>query len=158
MTSLKVEVEELELLLGPEDSEVDLRHILMNARKKKGRKIFGIFSSKGPSEFLVVSRTRWGGYQRMLVTQEEESRRRAQEVDCGVNQSWAAVYQLIARRMLSYSDNSEALKVSTKELKEQVLSPNEPSVNMERIVRQAREVKSTRNCPRSSADKEHKRS
>ena len=56
--SMKVEVEELELLLGPEDSEVDLRHILMCLKKKKGRKIFEIFSSKGPSEFQVVSRAR----------------------------------------------------------------------------------------------------
>ena len=114
--SMKVEVEELEVLLGPEDSEVDLRHILMYARKKQDRKIFEIFSSEGPSEFLVVSRARWDEYQRMLVTQEEESRRRAQEVDCGVNQSWAAVYQSITRRMLSYLDNSKGLKVSTKEL------------------------------------------
>ena len=29
----------------------------------------------------------------MLVIQEEESRKRAQEVDGGVNQNWAAVYQ-----------------------------------------------------------------
>ena len=33
--SLKVEDEELELLLGPEDSDVDLRQILMYARKKR---------------------------------------------------------------------------------------------------------------------------
>ena len=33
------------------------------------------------------------------------------------------------------------VKVSTKELKEQVLSPNEPSVNIERIARQARSEK-----------------
>ena len=85
----------------------------MFARKKKGRKIFEIFSSKGPSDFLVVSRARWGEYQRMLVTQEEESTRRAQEVDCGGNQSWAVVYQSIARIILIYFDNSEALKVST---------------------------------------------
>ena len=90
---------------------------------------------------MVVSRARWDEYQRMLVTQEEESRRRAQEVDCGDNQSWAAVYQSIARRMLSYLDNSEALKASAKELKEQVLSPNEPCVDMERIVRQTRSEK-----------------
>ena len=43
--------------------------------------------------------------------------------------------------MLSYLDNNEASKISTQELKEQVLSPNEPSVNMERIVRQARSEK-----------------
>ena len=36
--SLKVEVDELELLLGPEDSEVDLRHILsMRGRKRVAR-------------------------------------------------------------------------------------------------------------------------
>ena len=53
----------------------------MNARKKKGRRIFEIFSSQGPSEFLVVSRARRNEYQRMLVIQEEESRRRAPEMD-----------------------------------------------------------------------------
>ena len=40
--------------------------------------------------------------------------------------------------MLSYLDNCEALKASTKELKEQILFPNEPGVNIERIARQAR--------------------
>ena len=74
----------------------------------------------------------------MLVTQEEESRRKAQEIDYEVNQYWKAVDQSIAREMLSYLDKSEALQVSTKELKEQVLSPNEPSGNIERIARQAR--------------------
>ena len=50
----------------------------------------------------------------------EESRMRAQEVGCGVNQSLASVHQSIARRILSYLDNSEALKESTKDLKAQV--------------------------------------
>ena len=79
------------------------------------------------------------------------------EVDCGVDQSWAEVNQWIARRMLSYLDNSEALKVSTKELKEQVLSPNEPSVDIERIVRQARS-ETHKKCSRSPTDKEQTRS
>ena len=35
--SMKVEVAELELLLGPENSEVDLRHILRYARRIKER-------------------------------------------------------------------------------------------------------------------------
>ena len=68
---MKVEVEELELLLGE-------------------------------SEFLLASRAR------VLGTQEEESRKKAQEVDCEVSQSWTAVYQSIARRMLSDLDKSEA--------------------------------------------------
>ena len=44
------------------------------------------------------------------------SRGRTQEVDCGVDQKWAAVYQSVARRMLSYLDQSEVLKVKTREL------------------------------------------
>ena len=70
---------------------------------------------------------------------QQLSRGMTQEVDCEFSKkSWAAVYQSIARRMLGYLDNSEALKVDTKELEEHVLAPNEPSVDMEHIVRQAR--------------------
>ena len=49
---MKVEVEELESLLGPEDSEVDFRRVLGEGRNKKGRAIFDTFSSEGPREFL----------------------------------------------------------------------------------------------------------
>ena len=51
--SMKVEVEELVSLLGPEDSEVDFRRILEEARDKKCCARFDTFSSDGPSEFLV---------------------------------------------------------------------------------------------------------
>ena len=44
--------------------------------------------------------------------------------------------------MLKYLEDSEALKVSTRELKEQVLSPDELSVNIVRISKQARSEKS----------------
>ena len=88
-----------------------------------------------------MSRARWDEYQRVQITQEEESRREVQEVDNEVNQNWTVVYQTIARRMLKYLEDSEALKVSTRELREQVLSPNEPSVNIVRIARQARSEK-----------------
>ena len=54
--------------------------------------------------------------------------RRTQEVDSGVNQRWAAVYQAVARRMLSYLDNIEALKIGTKELEDHVLGPSEQRV------------------------------
>ena len=57
--SVKAEVEELESLLGPEDSEVDFGPILEEARNKQGRAIFETFSFEGPSDFLVVSRVRW---------------------------------------------------------------------------------------------------
>ena len=47
------------------------------------------------------------------MTQEEESRRKAKEVDYEVNQNLTAVHQTTARRVLSYLDENEALKVST---------------------------------------------
>ena len=58
--------------------------------------------------------------QRVLPTQEEDLRRKVQEVGYEVSQSWTAVYQSIARRMLIYLDRSEALEESTEKLKEQV--------------------------------------
>ena len=44
------------------------------------------------------------------------SRRRSQEVDCGVDKKWAGIYQSAARRMLSYLDHSDLFKVNTREL------------------------------------------
>ena len=70
-----VEVEELESLLVPEDSEVDFRRILEEARNKQGRAISETFSSHNPSEFLVVSRARWDEHQRKMSLQNEELRR-----------------------------------------------------------------------------------
>ena len=64
--SLKVKVEELESLLGPDDLDVDFRRILNEAKNKKGRTIFETCSSDGPSEFLVVSRARLDEHQRMV--------------------------------------------------------------------------------------------
>ena len=53
--SLKVEIEELESLLGPDDTDVDFRRILEEARGEKSSAIFETFNTDGPSEFLVVS-------------------------------------------------------------------------------------------------------
>ena len=72
--SLKVEVEELEFLLGPEDSDVDFRRILEEARNEQGCAIFETFRSDGPSEFLVVSRTRRDEHQWRLHAQRKELR------------------------------------------------------------------------------------
>ena len=66
------------------------------------------------------------------------SERSTQEVDGGVDQRWTAVCQAVARRMPSYLDNSEALKVDTEELEDHVLAPSEPSVDIEHTARQAR--------------------
>ena len=97
-----------------------------------------------------------GSCERLTVTQEEESIRKAQEVVNEVNQKWTAVYLTIAKRMLKHLNDSEALKVSTRELKE-VLSSNEPSVNIVRIARQATSEKSKKVCSRFSQRTRSKR-
>ena len=113
---------------------MDLRQILRNARRKKGGRIFEIFSSKGQSEHLAACRVRWDERQRPMSTQEEEARRNVQEVDYEVNQNGT-------KRMLNCLEDSEALKASTRELKEQVLSPDESSFSIVRIARQTRSEK-----------------
>ena len=61
---MKVEVEELEDLLGPDDVDVDFRRIVEEARDEKGSAIFENLSTDGPSKFVVVSRSRWNEHQR----------------------------------------------------------------------------------------------
>ena len=67
--NMRVDIEELEFLLDPEDSEVDLRQILGFAWWSGGGRIFEIFSSKGQSVPAECDGTSVKG---LLVTQEEE--------------------------------------------------------------------------------------
>ena len=60
---MKVEAEELEDLLSPEDVGGDLRRILKEARDERGRKIFETFSSDDLS-FLVAGWSRWDKYKK----------------------------------------------------------------------------------------------
>ena len=62
-----MEVEEPESLLGPDDSDVDFRRTMEEARSKKGCAILETFSSDGHSEFLVVSGTRWDKHQKKVL-------------------------------------------------------------------------------------------
>ena len=74
--SAKVEVEELESLLGPDDSEVNFRRIMREARDDRGRKIFGIFetsSSNDLSSFLVAKWSRWDKYKRAPWRQDSSA-------------------------------------------------------------------------------------
>ena len=69
-----MEIEELELLLGPEDSEVNLRYILTNA-SWSGSRIFEIFTTKEKGEHLVASKVRWDERRRQRVALEEKSKK-----------------------------------------------------------------------------------
>ena len=71
--SEKVEVEELEDLLGPEDVDVDFRRIMKEARNERGRNIFDTFSSDGFSDFLVAEWSRWDKYKRAPWRQDSSA-------------------------------------------------------------------------------------
>ena len=61
--SVKVQIEALEDLLGPDDVDVDLRRILKEARDERCRHIFETFGSNDTS-FLVAEWSRWDKYKR----------------------------------------------------------------------------------------------
>ena len=67
---MKVEIKALELLMDPEDSEVCLRYILTHARRR-GIRIFEIFSTKEKIDHFVASRNRWLEYEGERVAQQE---------------------------------------------------------------------------------------
>ena len=68
---------------------------------------------------------------------------------------WAAIYQAVAQRMLNYLNKSELLKVNFRELEFRVLAPNEPNIDIEHTVMQARGE--TKGCSRLSVGKEQMR-
>ena len=76
------------------------------------------------------------------MTQEEKARRDVQEVDDEGDQNWTAACEWTVKKMLKCLEDSKVLKVSTRKLKEHVLSPNESSVSIVRIARQVRSEKS----------------
>ena len=67
---IKVEIEVLELLMDPEDSEACLRYILTHARRR-GSRIFDIFSTEETIDHLVASRDRWLEYQGKKIDKQE---------------------------------------------------------------------------------------
>ena len=79
-----------------------------------------------------------------------------QDADDEGGRSWAEACEAIAKNMLKYLKDSEVTKVSTRELKERVRSPNESSVNIVRITRRG-EMRKAKAYLQSS-DKERTRS
>ena len=99
---MKLDVGELELLMGQEDSEVDLRYILAHARRRCSR-IFEIFRTREKSD-QVASRNRWLEYQGQTVAQQERSQS---------DQCWTEACEGLAKRMLKCLEDSDIPEVST---------------------------------------------
>ena len=76
----KVKIEELELLMGQEDAKVCLKYILAHARRR-GSRIFEIFSTKQKIDHSVASRNRLLEYQGKRVSQQERSQSDWQDVN-----------------------------------------------------------------------------
>ena len=85
-----------------------------------------------------LNAVRWDERQRLKVAQEEIAKRNVQKADDEIGHNWTASCEGIAKQMFKYLEDSGVRKVSTRELKEQVLSPDESSVNTVRIARQTR--------------------
>ena len=71
--SVKVRIEELQDLLGPEDVDVDLIRILKDARDERGLNIFETFSADGPNDFLIAEWSRWDKYKRAPWRQDSSA-------------------------------------------------------------------------------------
>ena len=113
--NMKVEIDELELMMGPEDAEVNLRYILRNA-SRRGSRIFEIFNARERREHSVASTGRWleRQGQRVAQTCEERTQRNVQDDDDGGNLRCSEACEVTARRMLKYLEDSEVAKVCIK--------------------------------------------
>ena len=74
--NIKVEIEELESLLGPDDSDVDLRRIIEEARGKKGRDMWTFSSEASDRQWragLEEQRVVWSSSEREVIAAMEDS-------------------------------------------------------------------------------------
>ena len=86
---VKVEIEALELLMDPEDSQVCLRFFVTHARRR-GSRIFEIFSTKEKIDHSVASRNRWLEFQGKRVAQHERWLSNVQDVNCERTLEWSS--------------------------------------------------------------------
>ena len=138
--SLKVEIEELESLLGPDDAEADLRGILGEARDEKGCVIFETFSTEGPREFLVVSRSRWNEHQRRLNAPRRQnssassSERQWQEGLEEQRFGWSSLERRVMGAVENYLENCVHTKVDTEAL-DRLMEPENEEVSPRYILK-----------------------
>ena len=115
--------------MGLEDSEVDLKYILTHASRRSSR-IFEIFSTKQRTVSTQLQAKRGGRSAR-----DREScrkRRSVQDNDDKGDLWWTEACEGIVRKMSKYLEDSDVTKVSTRELEEQVVSPNKSKIRCSR--------------------------
>ena len=83
---------------------------------------------------MVASKVRWDERQRLMAVQEEKARSDVQEVDDEVDQKLDSGLRMDCKENVEvFGGQRRALKVSTQELKEKVMSPDESNVSVLRI-------------------------
>ena len=100
---IKLEIDEVEdYSLGPEYSDVDVKHILRNTTRE-GRQNFEVFlcvNEKG--EHLVASKWRWEDCQRQRKPQEEKAGKERHGLEEEDKQSGVSPLKVRRRKMLKY--------------------------------------------------------
>ena len=127
--SVKVEVEELEDVMGPEDVAVDFRRIMKEARAERGRKIFETFSSDGLSDFVVPEWSRWDKYKRAP---------RRQDSSASACEGWIVGWSPIEKRVIDavedYLEHCAQVKVDIEEV-ERLLRPENLEVSLRYVLK-----------------------
>ena len=105
-------IAKLETLVGPDDIDVDFRRILEDARDENGCAIFEIFSTDGPSKFLVVSRSRWDKYQRRrnAPRRQNSSGSSSETVARGSGRQRGALEKKVMETVEDYLENASMQK------------------------------------------------
>ena len=79
---LKVNAQELEFhVLALNEPNIDMEHIVLQARVEGHQRLFHTFSRQGASEILVVSVARWEEHQRVLIMLEQKSQELCQAIE-----------------------------------------------------------------------------
>ena len=135
---IKLEIDEVEdCSLGPEYSDVDVKHTLRNA-PRECRNIFEAFSVKEKGEHLVASKWRWDDCQRQRKPQEEKAWKESHGLDDEDKRKWFAAYEDLAKKMMKFLEDREHLKVGLRELKEHLETPEAAGISIMQIAKQAR--------------------
>ena len=58
-------------MLAPNEPNIDIKHIVMQARGERHRRLFHAFSQQGANVILVASVARWDEHQRMLTLEQK---------------------------------------------------------------------------------------
>ena len=105
---------------------------------------------KEKGEHLVASKLRWDDCPR-----EETAWKDRQEREEEDRRKWFAAYEdAETKRMLKYLEDSEDLRVSLRELKEQLESPEEAGISFMQIAQQARNERGKKVLPDLRARRE----